>query len=104
VKPPHTALEVELKARTDQVELLHRQVDALKRDLEVKNAFLTSITSVEDGTVRSNQPSNLVEFPPHVGVANRAGYKIVDRIVFIARRTPGFLWVRRFAVSYVRRR
>jgi hypothetical protein len=65
---------------------------------------VSSITGSDDSLVSSVHPSNLVGFAAHVGVANRAGYRIVDRTVFLVRRLPGFLWLRRWAVSYARRR
>ena len=89
---PESAMEEELRARIDQVELLHRQVEALKRDLEVKNALLTSYTRTDVGSVPSEEWDPT--FPAYVGVANRTGYKIVDKAVFFARRLPGYLWVR----------
>ena len=102
MEPPESSLAAELRARNEQVELLHRQVKALQRDLAVKEELLESIIDVDGSPGRSATLGDM-RYPDYVGVAHLAGYRMVDRIMFAVRRLPGFLRVRRVAVYLVRR-
>ena len=87
------ALESELSERMNEILLLHTQLEMLRKDLEVKESFLNSVPAARKTPVGALG----YEFPADVGKTSVIGYRAVDDVVRLIRRSPGWSLVSKWA-------
>ena len=88
-----SAPEPELTDRMNEIWLLHTQVEMLRKDLEVKDSFLKAAPTVRRTPVEALG----YEFPPDVGKTSVIGYRAVDDIVRLIRKSPGWSLISKWA-------